>query len=189
MFGIQQPFQKNSAQCDLRPPSWSWGLRWGGGGAAQRRPPQGPGKGTSFTPHDVGTPAEGARPQRWNLVFPCSWGGLASSALCPESWPHADPLPMGPNSSVNSCHSDENHLSLSLWGSPGFYKYPPDYQLDHIVLPSTAPSCHRLGSPFTRCFSMSKGPHRVRTCFSMWYLAPETLKPVLQSSVINVLSL
>lgn len=65
---------------------------------------------------------------------------------------------MGPNPSVNSRHSDENHLSLSLWGSPGFYKYPPDYQLDHTVLPSTALSCHRLGPPFTRRFVQGSPP-------------------------------
>lgn len=114
----------------------------GGEGAAQRRPPQGPGKGMSFTPHEVGTPAEGARPQRagtWSSRAPgvaCpSCRTPALSALCPESWPHADPLPMGPNSSVNSRHSNENHLSLSLWGFPGFYNI-------HRIINGTTPCCH-----------------------------------------------
>ena len=126
------------------------GAEVGGGGCCVGKAPTGPWEKHFLRSPRCGTQGRGPGLSALEPGLPVHLGWPALlAALQPRQpfvlrvKPHADPLPVGPNSSLNGRHFDEIHLSLSLWGSPDNL---PDYQLDHAVLPSTALSCPRLGS-------------------------------------------
>lgn len=141
----------------------------GVGGCCAGKAPTGPWEKYILRSSRCGTQGRGPGCSVLELGLPMDLGQPALlAALQPHQpfvlrvRPHADPLPAGHNSSLNGRHFDENHLSLSLWGSPDKL---PDYQLDHAVLPSTALSCPHLGSALHEVLWNVKGSPRCMNMF------------------------